>query len=558
MENLVSKATKKNWERLSSDTIGKLTSRANKKKSEKKIIPYEYIKNSQTLDLLNKIQDLHDTKSISVIIYKVAFYLISSKNLNNRKNVLDILSNFKIQYYIKDKDLDFELPEIKLEKDILGIIYQSLLSEGVKNIEGSYYTPFDIVDNMISEYELKNNKNFLDPCCGSGAFLLNVKTNDPNRLYGIEKDPIAAFIAKINLILKYENIDFIPNILCSDFLEENIDKKFDFIATNPPWGSKNSKIKKYIDSNESFVQFFVKSYDLLKDNGHINYLFPSSILNVKTHKIIREYILKNKDLKNIKVYNSKFNGVLTNFINLECIKGQELEKVIVTDDTGKYEVSYSSFNITDDKIFSLLRKKDEKIIQKIIKKSCYNLKNSIFALGIVTGNNKQNILKVKMPLSEIIYTGKEINKYVLSPSSKYIIYNRNKFQQVAQDKIYRAKEKLVYKFISEKLTFAYDNSQSLFLNSANILIPDIPGMSIKTVMAFLNSDLYEYIYKKMFGELKVLKGNLIQMPFPKITNELDQKISLMVDDTINGVNREKEINQIILDFYGIKLQDIEN
>lgn len=38
--------------------------------------------------------------------------------------------------------------------------------------------------------------------------------------------------------------------------------------------------------------------------------------------------------------------------------------------------------------------------------------------------------------------------------------------------------------------FAYDDTSSLFLNSANILIPNIPGMSTKTVLAFLNSSLY--------------------------------------------------------------------
>ena len=100
-------------------------------------------------------------------------------------------------------------------------------------------------------------------------------------------------------------------------------------------------------------------------------------------------------------------------------------------------------------------------------------------------------------------------KNKISDSENYINYTRENFQQVAPENIYRAKEKLVYKFISKKLIFAYDNKQRLFLNSANILIPKLENYTIKDVMTFLNSTLFQYIYTKKFNELKVLKGNLM-------------------------------------------------
>lgn len=105
-------------------------------------------------------------------------------------------------------------------------------------------------------------------------------------------------------------------------------------------------------------------------------------------------------------------------------------------------------------------------------------------------------------------------KNKISDSENYINYTRENFQQVAPENIYRAKEKLVYKFISKKLIFAYDNKQRLFLNSANILIPKLENYTIKNVMTFLNSTLFQYIYTKKFNELKVLKGNLTELPFP--------------------------------------------
>lgn len=122
-------------------------------------------------------------------------------------------------------------------------------------------------------------------------------------------------------------------------------------------------------------------------------------------------------------------------------------------------------------------------------------------------------------------------------------------QQVAKEKYYRAKEKLVYKFISNKLVFAYDNTASLFLNSANILIPQIPNMSIKTVLGFLNSELYQYLYCTLFSEIKILKGNLIELPFIGIMQEQDNLISSYVQNILNGndnyiINVQEEIYKL--------------
>lgn len=173
----------------------------------------------------------------------------------------------------------------------------------------------------------------------------------------------------------------------------------------------------------------------------------------------------------------------------------------------------------------------------------YNLEGSIWALGVVTGDNKGKLKSSPSPELEAIYTGKEIIPYGLKSPNNYIFYDRKTFQQVAKEEYYRAPEKLVYKFISNKLVFAYDDKQRLFLNSANILIPKIPGMNIKTVMALLNSDLFSFLYQKMFGEVKILKGNLLQLPFPEISTEQDSRISVLVDSIISGCADDVELLQ---------------
>ena len=55
-----------------------------------------------------------------------------------------------------DTLIKHSLPE--QEQDILGLVYQSLLSEGEKNLMGSYYTPNHISCNIIKNFDLSNNK----------------------------------------------------------------------------------------------------------------------------------------------------------------------------------------------------------------------------------------------------------------------------------------------------------------------------------------------------------------------------------------------------------------
>jgi hypothetical protein len=117
--------------------------------------------------------------------------------------------------------------------------------------------------------------------------------------------------------------------------------------------------------------------------------------------------------------------------------------------------------------------------------------------------------------------------------------------------MYRAEEKLAYKFISDKLVFAYDNTRSLFLNSANILIPQVPSMNIKTVMLFLNSELFQFAYRKKFGNIKILKGNLCELSFPKLSSDLDKECCRIVDDIFDGYIGPDAVQDFVYDFYDI-------
>lgn len=562
----VSDATIRNWSKLNTEPSKKLIARANKRKSQKRILPLEYIHNKNNAAFVQYILDCIDSNRLNIdsVLLTLGIHLLKQAGLYNRKHVAAVLNDYS-NITVIDGIIANEIPND--EFDILGVIYQSYLQEGKKNTIGSYYTPEKIVQNMTASFDFSNGALFFDPCCGSGAFLIAVNADNPCQLFGIDNDRIAVMISKINLLLKYPNVEFMPQVYCVDYLLSNsllesndiFEKKFDYIATNPPWGamSRNYSSLHEITSKETFSYFFVKAFGQLKPQGTIRFLFPKSILNVKVHKDIRKFILNTAKLERITIYDEMFSGVMTKYVDIECGNNANKEYFLLLKDNCQRSVEFKTVYETQNLIFNFMSAEDISIVKIFKDKGKYSLENSIWALGVVTGNNKEKIHTECLEGMEKIYTGKEIQPYVLKPANKYILYNRNDLQQVAREEIYRAPEKLVYKFISNKLVFAYDDSSSLFLNSANILIPSIPSMSVKTVMAFLNSALFQFIYLKLFGEVKILKGNLIELQFPEITTEQNNDLTLLVEYVLNGdPSKTALIDEYIFSIYSLSYEQV--
>lgn len=561
MQYGISDATARNWEKLNTKSDGRLTTRANKRKSKKRVLPLEYISNKNNVSFVQKMLDYIDDNRLDIMssIFSLGISLLKRERLYEKQHVATVLSEYA-DISIIDELVAVNLPND--EFDILGLLYQSYLQEGKKNIIGSYYTPQKIAYNMTKNFTFSNGELFFDPCCGSGAFLLSVAAKNPNQIYGVDNDKVAVLISKINLLLKYKDVDFIPQIYCFDYLmgysviqqHPVFERTFDYIATNPPWGAMDDNYSYIytITSKETFSYFFVKAYEQLKENGTIRFLFPEAILNVKVHKDIRKFILDTAGLVGITIYDDMFSGVTTKYIDIECGKGAIKDIFYVYAGGKKRVVDIKTIYETENLIFNLLSDDDLSIVRIVKNMGKFSLQNSIWALGIVTGDNKGKLFPECLAGMEKIYTGKEIQPYVLRPARNFILYDRANLQQVAKEEIYRAPEKLVYKFISNKLVFAYDDSSSLFLNSANILIPAIPSMSTKAVMAFLNSSLYQFLYIKLFGEVKILKGNLMELPFPEITREENDELTKLVDQVLSGDNSKQEvIEDYIFSIYGL-------
>lgn len=557
----ISKATKRNWDKLKANRKGRLTQRANKSRSQKIITPEGYV---TAASLPRFVEELRDTTyPIDALVFTLCSQYVEHNKVSeaNRKRFFEEYAGCeKVDVYVPRQILK------NRQDDWIGFVYQSLTAEGSRILKGLYYTKPAIVDEMLADIRPLQEERFLDPCCGSGIFLLRVQHAQMEQLYGIDNDPLAVMIAKANLMVKFGESKVYPQVYQMDFLSHATtalgDMRFDYIVTNPPWGTEKGKLhsSEIIKSKEKASLFFTEAFKYLNKNGVQHFLLPSSLMKIKVHADLRHFVTHETRIESIRCHRERFKGVFTDFVSLRVSRKPVFESQSYTVITEKNEVSRKTLVPREDDYCAIpmLDDRTEAIISKVERLRHDDLSHSQWALGIITGNNAKRLKDRPAPELEPIFTGKDISKYGLKPASRYVKYNRADFQQCAKDELYRAKEKLVYKFVSNRLCFTYDNKQRLFLNSANILIPEVNGMSIKTVLAFLNSSLFGFLYSKKFNDLKILRGNLSALPFPKITVELDQQITNLVDLALKGDEKAiEEIDALIFTLYQFEEDEIK-
>lgn len=452
--------------------------------------------------------------------------------------------NFKSSLNFQEEALKAHIPQIQ---DFLGTLYQTLRAEGHKAQAGAYYTPLQIVRDIVDDYIKDSHAQVLDPCCGSGQFLLVAldrlmqikgQADVLENVWGMDIDNIAIRIARINVLIKCKEQDNIsPHLYCRNTLLEDSgdifstqekilkDNFFDLIITNPPWGAKSSNselealsaIFPYIQSGESFSYFIAKGMKALKSNGILSYILPESFLNVKMHMDIRRRILEQMTVKKIAYLNRVFKNVFTPVVRLDIQKNTPQDDHLVEVENGKvFQVEQRDFLKNDGLIFHInLDNEGSAILRKLYSQPYSTLSNKAeWALGIVTGDNEKFLSKVQHEGYEGIMKGKDVLKFLYQKPAEFIKFEPDKFQQVASTEKYRAKEKLIYKFISKELVFAYDDKQMLTLNSANILIPKSPAHSVKIILGLFNSSLYQFIFQKKINSIKVLRSHIETLPLP--------------------------------------------
>ena len=565
----ISEATLRNFKKLNKNVeTHKFINRANKRDSSKHICPVEYFAHKENQELVDTIIEAispFTCEGIDKVVDSLIISYLLSLKLIEQKDGRYISKYVFLNSFIEtlrgiDCFPDVEWPSN--ERDAVGIIYQHILTEGEKNKKGSYYTPEKIIKKLV-EGEKFGDKTICDPCCGSGSFLIYLikeKLVEPDNVYGYDIDNNAAKIAKMNLFILNPEVDYNSKIQNCDYLLKG-DKNYDYFITNPPWGSMaDSSIYLFsiVQSGESY-SYFIENCLKHLGKGKLIFLLPVSFLNVKTHLDIRSFVIDKYQIDTVFVFGKCFKGVLTDVIGVKIENNNNSKTYKVIKDEKVSELDYSL--ITNDKkyIIPIYDSTDSTIIETISNKGNHFLTDAEFALGIVTGNNKELLLDAESVGLRPILTGKEINPVYAEPAQKFIHYDRKTFQQVCDDRFFAAKSKLIYKFISKRLCFAVDKESTLTLNSANILLtPENFYVDDLVLSAVLSSAPMNFYFINAVNQIKVLKEDIKKMPLPNLNLEEIEKLSHVCDYSFrNKCDKMEEINAILYDFYGFSAEEIE-
>ena len=571
-----------------------LKQRRNKKMTCGTIFPTGYIKENtpshssllRLAGLLNDLSDKEIEKTAPIIIADTAAKLAYGVSIVERSRISGAIGKYIdelageaddvmriVSRYPKLFSINFAQSG---NEDIAGAVYLLLQRAGQRKSSGMYYTPERIIQRIycgMDNSAFFSGAKILDPCCGTGNFLLQLPTSvPPESVYGCDCDRAAVTIARINFAIKYkiDDKDFIDkHIVHCDFLKFNSDKKFDFIVGNPPWGGDfSSSEKQYIKQNftsssgqsfESFSLITEHAIKFLADDGTLCFLLPQSVLNVKKHKRIREFILQNTVLCRLELLGEIFRHVNCPAVILGIKKTKMRERILFFNN-GKECFLPSTVNISAES-FNLCRPEELSIIERMenIANGTTLTGNADFALGIVTGNNKEYIFSEPLPQTEVVLKGSDIFPYKYKTPDRYIKYAPETFQQSAPTHIYRAGEKLFYKFISAYPIFAYDNKGRLSLNSCNIVIPHADKFNIKYILAVLNSTAVRFYFKYKFDSVKILRHHLEKIPIPQVPPETLEEIVKLTDKILSGNENDRttleKLDSIISNLYQLSSEE---
>jgi type I restriction enzyme M protein len=226
-----------------------------------------------------------------------------------------------------------------MSSDVKGDIYEDLLEKiaaDTKSGAGQYFTPRALIDAMVRCVRPEPGKTVADPCCGSGGFLLAVKSYIESE-YGARLDRKQKKFLKFQTFKGWEIVqstyrlclmnlflhnisDFegTPPITRADSLLADPGARFDYILTNPPFGKKSSMTftneqgeqeqEDLVYNRQDFwattsnkqLNFIQHIHTLLKTTGTAAVVVPDNVLfEGGAGEIVRKKLLETTDLHTI-------------------------------------------------------------------------------------------------------------------------------------------------------------------------------------------------------------------------------------------------------------------
>lgn len=364
----------------------------------------------------------------------------------------------------------------KTDLDSKGKAFETFMGSYFRGDFGQYFTPRPIVKFIVDSLPIEHKSRVLDTSCGSGGFLLYALDKvrqqadefyddgtiehfrhwhdfAEKNLFGIEINEQIARTAKMNMII---HDDGHTNVIAADGLLNDSEMQaksknkefeygtFDFIITNPPFGSSIKQTEKaYMhqynlalkevdwlntslssktsirDSQSTEVLFIEQCHKFLTEHGYLAIVIPDGILTNSSLQYVRDNI-------------------------------EEMYRIVAVVSMPQTAFTATGAGVKSSVLF--LRKHKQEISEKIFNKK-NQLKEQIKADNNFSKTISQWEKERNDTIKELEKTAKEQNPTATKKEIGEIIKDEKvKLQQAFTDKVNLLKEELNDKYFTAKQT----------------------------------------------------------------------------------------------------------